>query len=132
MWRILVLGLYVSLGWVAVGSGAPLEGPSGATKRVPQGRPGEGGKFEPGTLEFSKDFAAGQRACVIAVGDHKPVVDVEIQVYDSKQNLIAQDKGQEPAKDFAAVIWYPPTQENYRIVVLSYGKEYNEVYIAIK
>jgi hypothetical protein len=37
-----------------------------------------------------------------------------------------------PGRDFAAVMWYPPRQEMYRVAVHSYGKEYNECYIAIK
>jgi len=132
MRRIVLLGLCVLLGWVAVGSGAPVEGPSAGRKRVPAGKAGEGGKFEPGPLDFSRVFVAGQRACVIVVGNLKPIVDVEIQVYDSKQNLVAQDRGQEPARDYAAVIWYPPTQESYRIVVLNYGTKDNECYVAVK
>lgn len=133
MRRIVFLGVFALLGLVPVGVGSPVEGPSGASKRVPAGTVGEGGKItEPGILEFSKVYAAGQRACVIVIGDHDPVVDVEIKVYDSKNNLIVQDRGQGPAQDFAAVMWYPPRQETYRVAVHSYGKEFNKCYIAIK
>jgi hypothetical protein len=133
MRRTFFLGVFALLGLVPVGIGSPVEGPSASNKRVPAGTVGEGGKItEPGIYEFSKVYAAGQRACVIVIGDHKPVVDVEIKVFDSKNNLIVQDRGQEPARDFVAVMWYPPRQEIYRVAVHSYGKEYNECYIAIK
>jgi hypothetical protein len=133
MRRTVFLVVFALLGLVPVGSGSPVEGPSWARKRVPAGSVDEGGKIsEPGTYEFSKVYAAGQRACVIVIGDHKPVVDVEIKVFDARNNLIVQDRGQAPAQDFAAVMWYPPRQETYRVAVHSYGKEFNECSIAIK
>jgi hypothetical protein len=117
------VGLLI-LALVPPGRGGPVDGTSWSTQRVPGG--------DPGTLQFSKAFVAGQRACVIVIGDHKPVVDVEIKVYDAKGKVVAEDRGQDPARDFVAAIWYPPRQETYRIEVRSYGKDYNDCSIAVK
>src|SRR5689334_21569853 len=44
-------------------------------------------------------FRGGQRACVIVLGDHKPIVPVTIEVFDDKGRLVAQDN---PAKGVAS------------------------------
>jgi hypothetical protein len=125
-------GLVIFAALVPLGAGAPVEGPSWSYKLVGAGAAGPGGTITPGTLEFSKLFAAGQRACVIVIGDHDPIVDVEVEVYDSRNKLVARDRGQEPAQDFVAVMWYPPRQETYRIVINSYGKVENKCSVAIR
>ncbi len=132
-WIIALVGLAL-LAVAPFGSGAPVDGPSWSRKKVAGGSgAGEGGAAsQPGTLDFTKTFLAGQRACVIVIGDHDPVVDLEIQVFDAKGNLVAQDKGQGTARDYAAVMWYPPRQEPYRIVVSNYGSAYNVCSIAVK
>src|ERR1700736_1718147 len=48
-------------------------------------------------------FVANERACVVVEGDHKPPMNLTLEVYDSKKNLVAKDTG----LDFAAVVWYP-------------------------
>jgi hypothetical protein len=132
MRRILVaIGLTVLL-LTPFSSGAPIEGTAWMMVKVPEGRSSDGVVSEPGHLQYNRTFVAGQRACVVAIGDHKPPVDVEIKVFDAKNQVVAQDKGQGPAQDFAAVMWYPPRQEQYRIEVYNYGKEYNECSIAFK
>jgi hypothetical protein len=108
--------------------GAPVDGTSWSKKRVEGAR----SATEPGTLDISQAFAAGQRACVIVIGDHNPIVDVEVKVYDSKDQLVAQQRGQDPSQDFVAVMWYPPRQQTYRIEICNYGKDYNECSVAIK
>jgi hypothetical protein len=128
---LLPIGL-IFLALVPFSSGAPIEGTSWGISSVPAGIESGDKITEPGSLPFSKVFAAGQRACVVVIGDHKPVVDLEIKIYDAKKNLVAHVRGQEPARDFVAVMWYPPRQEKYQIVINSYGKVHNECSIAIK
>jgi hypothetical protein len=126
---VLPLSACVLPAMVAFAVASPVEGPSWSRKEVPAGT---NGGAEPGALEYKKLYVAGQRACVIAIGDHKPVVDLEIKVYDSKGLLVAQARGKEPARDFVAVFWYPPREESYRIVISSYGTEYNKCSLAFK
>jgi hypothetical protein len=128
---LLPIGL-IFLALVPFSSGAPTTGTSWAYRKIEAGTESGGKITEPGNWQLSKVFVAGQRACVIVVGDHKPVVDVEIKVYDSRKNLVAYDKGSEPAQDFAAVTWYPPREEKYQIVINSYGSAYNLCSVAIK
>jgi hypothetical protein len=121
------IGLFL-LAVVPFGSGAPLEGTSWTKRKVARSQ----SETEPGTVEITQTFAAGQRACAIVIGDHDPVVDVEVKVYDSKKQLVAQERGQQPAQDFVAVMWYPPRQETYTIEIRNYGKDYNVCSVAIK
>jgi hypothetical protein len=87
---------------------------------------------EAGTWEIRRAYAAGQRACVIVIGDHDPVVDVEVRIYDSQKQLVAKRRGTAAAPDFVAVMWYPPRDETYRIEVRSYGKIENICSVAFK
>jgi hypothetical protein len=139
MSRMLVSRMLVAVGLLVLALAAPLrsgpvDGTSWAKVQVPggSGTISGGSASEPGTWSLSRTFAAGQRACVIAIGDHEPIVDVEIKVYDSKNELVVKRRGAEPAPDFVMVVWYPPRQENYRIVINSYGKIDNVVSVAIK
>jgi hypothetical protein len=75
------------------------------------------------------DFHGGERACVIVKGDHKPVVDLRLSVYDKKGNLVAKDEG---GGDYVAAIWYPPRDAEYRIEIFNPGKEYNDCYVSFK
>jgi hypothetical protein len=123
------------------------------------GRPGDagpiegGGSFEwripaEGSVTFTKEdvrlgrllkFKGGERACVLVMGDHKPIVPVVLEIRDDQGRLVGRD---DPAQgvsaanalgnDLAAVIWYPPRDGYYRITIESHGKEYNDVYIRIK
>jgi hypothetical protein len=129
--------IFVGLLMLAVampGHGGPVDGSSWTKVQVPAGGGSiQGGNAsEPGTWSLTRTFAAGQRASVIAIGDHDPVVDVEIKIYDSKNQLVVKRRGAEPAPDFVMVTWYPPREENYKIEVNSYGKVANIVSIAIK
>ncbi len=81
----------------------------------------------------TRAFRGGERAAVLAIGDHQdPSVRVQIAVFDAKGVLIAEDKGSEPASDYAGLVWYPPRDGDYRIVVRHSGVDANKVYIAIK
>ncbi len=112
--------------------GAPVSGTSWASEQVAGGTVRDGTVTEPGCLRLIKTYVAGERACVVVIGDHDPVVPIEIKVYDDKDHLVAEDRGQGTAKDFAAVMWYPPRQATYRIEVCSFGKDYNKCSIAFK
>ncbi len=82
-------------------------------------------------------FRGGRRACVIVVGDHKPIVPLVLEIHDEKGNLVARD---EPAKgvddpkavgnDVCAAIWYPPRDGYYRITIRNSGEEFNKCWIA--
>ena len=96
------LGLLV--GSIAVHA-APQEGMKGFQEKVSGGSTGT----------FKETFKGGQRACVIVVGDHQPVVPLELKVEDAKGNLIGEDKG--GREDLRAVIWYPPRDGEYTISI---------------
>jgi hypothetical protein len=83
-------------------------------------------------------FKAGRRACVIVMGDHKPIVPVTIEVLDDKGNVVARDnpaKGAESrdakGNDVAAVIWYPPRDAYYTIKVTNHGEASKACWVAI-
>lgn len=126
---ILTCGLFL-LALVPFGVAGPVSGP----EHLSQKRVGANGN-----LEIVKEFVAGERACVIAIGDHKPVVPLKITIYDRDNKVVATDEGKETAvedqpgpADYVAAIWYPPRTGPYRIVIHNSGVEYNDLYIAIK
>jgi hypothetical protein len=80
-------------------------------------------------LVFEKEFRGGERACVIVKGDHEPVVDLSLSVYDAKGVLVARDAG---AGDYVAVIWYPPRDARFRIEIVNPGTQFNQCYISLK
>jgi hypothetical protein len=116
-------GILVLLLGASLGSGAPLKGSRSFEQRV-SGQSEGSGKWE-----FTETFRGGRRACVIARGDHKPVVDVGVYVYDGTGRLVAKDDGR---GDYAAAIWYPPRDGTYKIVIHNAGNEWNACYIAVK
>ena len=79
-------------------------------------------------------FRGGERAAVLAIGDHKdPGAKLRVAVYDAKGVLIAEDKGEsELASDYVGLVWYPPRDGDYRVEVSHSGAGVNSVYIAIK
>jgi hypothetical protein len=81
------------------------------------------------TYEFSDVFRVNQRACVMVEGDHKPVVDLTVRVFDAARKLVAQDTA---GGDFVFVTWYPPRTEKYTIEISSNGDQYNELDIVLK
>jgi hypothetical protein len=74
-------------------------------------------------------FKGNERACVILRGDHDPVVDLAIYVYDEKDNLVAKD---DAGGDLCAAIWYPPRTAAYKIVLQCKGDVFNKCYLSIK
>jgi hypothetical protein len=110
----------------------PIDGPHTKQVRIEAGPLGPGDKPTPGKRAFQFEFRGGERACVIAVGDHKPVVPMAIVVVDEKMTTVAEDYGSEQVPDFVAAIWYPPRTAKYTVIVQSVGKEYNEVYLTVR
>jgi hypothetical protein len=89
----------------------------------------------PGTTNrFTSTFAGNERACVIVVGDHDPVMKLVVKVYDSQKKLVREDSG----GDVLAVIWYPPHTEEYTIEIHKDAadptqfKQYNDLYVVVK
>ena len=107
----------------APGHCGPVDGQSAGDHRI-----GAAGS-EPAAKEFVLTFRGGERACVIARGDHKPVVPLDVTVYDKDGVEVAKDAS---PKDFVVVFWTPPRTAEYRIVVRNHGVEYNDVYVVFK
>lgn len=83
----------------------------------------------PGQLRITERFAGGERASVILRGDHDPVEDLTIEVYDENNNLVAKDDGR---GDYATVVWYPPEDGNYTIVLKHDLAQFNKCFLVIK
>ncbi len=104
----------------APGLGSPLTAKhSLRTQKSPEGA----------RVAYKESFRGGERACVIVKGDHKPVVNLEIAVYDQKGNLVAKDNG---GGDYVAAIWYPPRDGLYKIEIFNPGEAWNACYISVK
>jgi len=117
--------------WVLAG---PVPGPMTREQRVPA-RSGPEDAPKPGVVHLLAEFRGGQRACVIAAGDHKPVVPMSIAIYekDSKRLVGGTEfVGAEDAPDVVAAIWYPPRDGAYIIQITSDGEEYNDVVVTLK
>jgi hypothetical protein len=132
MRRLLLLTALAMAALVSSGTTAPVNGPEWFRKRVEKAS-GDGKQVEASTLVFQRRFKAGERASIVAVGDHQPVVPVGIQIRDKDGVVVAQDLGTgEKTGDFAGVVWYPPRDGEYTIVILNFGKEYNDISVAVK
>jgi hypothetical protein len=84
-------------------------------------------------------FKGGERACVIVMGDHKPVAPLILEIRDDKGNVVGKDepaagteKTDTPGNDLAAVIWYPPRDGYYSIIIMNPAPEYNDCWLVIK
>lgn len=133
MRRMLLLSVLALAALVSSGISAPVTGPEWFRKRVDKASPGEQGKMQPNPLVFERNFKGGERASIVAVGDHLPVVPVGIQVRDKAGNIVAQDLGTgEKTSDYAGVVWYPPRDGVYTIIILNFGAEYNDIALAVK
>ena len=93
----------------------------------------------PGEADFIEEFRGNQRARVIVKGDHRPVTDLEVLVYEvsttgGEDKLVARDKG---TRDIVGVVWTPPRTGMYRIVVrnpapASRANPYNICYVTMR
>jgi hypothetical protein len=89
--------------------------------------------------EFVLECRANERTSILIKGDHKPVCDLEVLVYEvspgkAEGRLIARDKG---TRDLIGTTWVPPRTATYRIVIRNpsmFTKEnpYNSCYVTIK
>jgi hypothetical protein len=91
-------------------------------------------KVDGGTIKtFKVSYKGGERACVIVVGDHQPVVRLGLKVEDAHGKLVGEDSS---GRDICAVIWYPPRDGQYTISVavphISGEEDYNVLTIALK
>jgi hypothetical protein len=82
-----------------------------------------------GTYEFVDVFRGNQRACVIIEGDHNPIINLTVKVFDSAGKEVAVDNG---GGDVIAAMWYPPRTQEYRVVVGGDGAEFNDLDIVVK
>jgi hypothetical protein len=73
----------------------------------------------------NEKFRGGERACVIARGQS----DVGLAVYDDKDRLVVKDEG--PGR-YVAVIWYPPRDAVYKIMVHNLAEETNKIWLSLK
>jgi hypothetical protein len=129
---------FAAMAWTVFAG--PVEGPQqliGPDAFVPATK-----KTEIGEREFQFQFKGGERASVVVIGDHIPIVDLEIYVYEVNEQgaegkLVAQDGGP-GLKDRIAVAWYPPRTATYRIVIRNPSEfeakknPHNECRIAIR
>ena len=113
--------------------GGPVNGPPSKDYPI------DAARAEPTVKEFTQIFRGGERACVFARGDHKPLVPLSITVYDKDGATVAHDAS---PRDFVAAFWVPARTAEYRIVVRNHGKEefegakeghkYTYVYVVFK
>jgi hypothetical protein len=117
-------------GYITVGGRATLV----LNKKSPV--PGRGDTALP--LGDHLKFRAGQRACVILMGDHDPIVPMVVEIRDEAGTVVARDepgkgvgKTDEKGNDVCAVAWYPPRDGYYTITIKNPGKAYNKCWLAI-
>jgi hypothetical protein len=90
--------------------------------------------------EFVIECRANQRTSILIRGDHDPVGELEVLVYESpadgsKQGkLVAQGSG---TLDLVGAVWVPQRTEKYRIVIrnsapFSNRNRFNVCYVTIK
>jgi hypothetical protein len=105
------------------GQASPLNGGWAERPTVPGGQ----------VPSFTQTFKGGERACVMVVGDHQPVVALRLKVEDASGNLVAEDNY---GGDYCAVIWYPPRDGKYRISIdvphIGGPEDFNRLYISVK
>jgi hypothetical protein len=118
--------VYVALALLlngVVASASPLKGQMAYSYKVPGGR----------TLQLKYVFKGGERACVIVIGDHDPVVRLRVKVEDAKGQVVAED---DYGGDFCAAIWFPPRDGEYLISIsvphIGGEQDWNKLYIAVK
>jgi len=131
---------------LAVALGVAIGGPTQGTinrndnhnneVRVPSSKePGVPGEND----EFVIECRANQRTSILIRGDHAPVTELEVLVYEmagdkAEGKLVARDKG---TGDLIGTVWIPAKTGQYRIVIrnpapFSQENPYNRCYVTIK
>lgn len=135
IWRWSLAG--VLLAALSSASAGPTNGPiSQSGFRVPASQQ-EG---VPGESDMIVECRGNERVSVMVRGDHRPVTDLEILVYQvptmgETEKLIARDSG---TKDLVGVVFTPLKTGMYRIVVKNPSRfepstnPYNECYLSIR
>jgi hypothetical protein len=87
-------------------------------------------KLEPGEVKTYEGikFRGQERACVILIGERD--TPLWLTVRDAKGSLVARDAGR--GSDDRAVIWYPPRDGAYTIVVQNPAETPNHYFMAIR
>ena len=117
--RCLLLTALAALGTVDLVISSPVNGGRSMRERI-------GPSAE---MTIVERFRGGARACVIVQGDHDPIVDVDVHIFDEKGKLVAKD---DSGGDLVAVIWYPPRDGNYTIRIKNHGTIENICYVSLK
>jgi hypothetical protein len=119
MLRIVCSSLLLMLLAVACTDAGPVDGSFSKKYRMrPKGA-------ESATVELTFKFQGGRRAFVVAQGDHKPSVPLELTVYDADDKVVGRD---ESGTDFLAVFWVPARTASYRIVLRNLGDKHYDNY----
>jgi hypothetical protein len=114
-------GLGAVLLWYNLGGAAPVEGRSApGIVRVTA--------FERKAISRTT-FKGGERACVIVEGDHKPVIDLVLEIHDEKGNLVARDSA---GGDICAAIWYPPRTGVYTVWVENNQNDFKDIILTLR
>jgi hypothetical protein len=121
-------GLLLAVGLVVVACPLANTSPTGGQFRTsPEKRIkiGAGDKWKAPAITFK----GGERACVIVEGDHRPVVDLFLTVYDADGKVVAEDRR---GGDLCAVVWYPPVDGDYTLEVHNTGTVFNAISLSFK
>ncbi len=122
MRRVIPLVFLSLLALVPFSNSSPTDGSSSTRPKV-----------DTAPWKATRTFRGGERACVMVFGDHDPVVNLHLLVYDANGILVAEDKANNNlVGDYVGVVWYPPRTGEYKIELRNPGPKTNECYIAIK
>ena len=122
MRRILALVLLSSLSLAPFGVSSPI---GGSTAQSPE--------LQDGVWTTTRTFRAGERACVLSIGNRDDAPNLEVTIRDAKGILIAEDKaGGSLVGNIVAVMWYPPHDGDYRIEVRNPESRSKKAYVVIK
>lgn len=125
---------------VMVAFGGAVGGPVLGPKRVSDFRvPASQTPGVPGENDYAVECRGNEKTSVMVMGDHRPVVDLELLVFEvlgnGEDKLVARDVG---TKDIVGVVFTPPRTGMYRIVVRNpstFQKDinpYNGCYLSIR
>lgn len=114
----------------------PVKGVVNKMIEVPAKQPQE----DAGEFAIVVECRGNERTSVLVKGDHKPVADLEIVVYegasgDAKGKIVATGRG---TRDLVGAVWTPPRTMTYRVVIRNPAafvpreNPHNDCYLTIK